>query len=228
MPRHSQLAESMSVPIQPLAIKRIQQFGLPIVHLFKYPLSFILINFAGNEEMAAKAKWIRIFSLCGTITVQTKYHRCQLPRLEVMYFCRCYWYFHLAGSLFWPPPTQSRPIAFPCYQLGMWVYSRALSSWPLNLSFRQSSDRRRFTMLLLRCTLLDPPLPSIPCRVSHDTARRSGINKLSLLAPPQPAGPPWWWFSQQPKRDRSATWWRGKILFRPTVHCSLSIYRVAQ
>ena len=25
-------------------------------------------------------------------------------------------------------------------------------------------------MLLLRYTLLDPPLPSIPCRVSHDTA----------------------------------------------------------
>ena len=76
--------------IQPLAIKRIQQFALPIVHLIKYPLSIILINFAGNEKMAAKTKWIRIFILCGTITVQTKYHLCQVPRLQVMYFCRCY------------------------------------------------------------------------------------------------------------------------------------------
>ena len=42
--------------IQPLAIKRIQQFALAIVHLIKYPLSIILINFAGNEEMAAKTK----------------------------------------------------------------------------------------------------------------------------------------------------------------------------
>ena len=167
MPSHSQLEKSM---VQPLAIKRIQQFALSIVHLIKYHLSIILLNFAGNEEMAAKTKWIRIFILCRTITAQTKYHRCQVPRLEVMYFCRCYWYFHLAGYLVWPPPTQSRPIAFLCYELC--GHSRALSSWPLDPSDRQSSDRRRFTMLLLRYTLLDPPLPSNPCRVSHDTAVR--------------------------------------------------------
>ena len=113
----SQLTSKVNERIQPLAIKRIQQFVLLIVHLIKYPLSIILINFVGNEEMAAKTKWIRIFILCGTITVQTKYHRCQVPWLEVMYFCRCYWYFHLAGSLFWPPPTQSRPITFLCYHV---------------------------------------------------------------------------------------------------------------
>ena len=114
--------------------------------------------------------WVCIFILCGTITVQTKYHRWQVPRLEVMYFCRCYLYFHLTSSLFWPPPIQSRPIACICYQLC--GHSRALSSWPLDPSDRQSSDRRRFTMLLLRYTLLDPLLPSIPYRVSHDTAVR--------------------------------------------------------
>ena len=126
------------------------------------------------------------------------------------------WYFHLAGSLFWPPPAQSRPIAFLCYQLC--GHSRALSSWPLDPSGQVELwpppvyDART----TLHTTRPTPPLHSLP---GHPRHGGPGLTNYQLLAPPQPAGPPWWWFSQQPKRDRSATWWRGKILFRPTVQC---------
>ena len=130
------------------------------------------------DVMAVKTKWIRIFILCGTITVQTKYHRCQVPRLKVMYFCRYYWYFHLAGSLFWPPPTQSRPITFLCYQLC--GHSRL---WVADLLTLHTG--RALTVAGLRCSYCVTHYsthPSPPFPAGSATTRRSGINKLSAAS----------------------------------------------
>ena len=112
------------------------------------------------------------------------------------------WYFHLAGSFFWPPPTQSRPIAFLCYQL--YGHSRALSSRPLD-PFRQVElwpPPVYDAPTTLHTTRSTPPLHSLPGQPPHGGP---GLTNYQLLAPPQPASPPWWWFSQQPKRDRSTT-----------------------
>ena len=88
------------------------------------------------------------------------------------------WYFHLAGSLFWPPPTQSRPIAFLCYsRVGTAVL------WVADLLTLQTG--RALTAAGLRCSYYVTHYsthPSPPFPAGSATTRRSGINKLSAAS----------------------------------------------
>ena len=190
--------------------------------LIKYPLSIILINFAGNEEMAAKTTWIRSF-----------YFVAGPSRFKVSPVSGAAAGGHVISSdvidIFTsqvPYFDLHRPSLDPSHSfVNSYVGTAVL--WVADLLTLQTG--RALTAAGLRCSLLrytHSTHPSPPLPAGSATTRRPGINKLSAASASPPAGPPWWWFSQQPKRDRSATWWRGKILFRPTVPNGVEIHRV--
>ena len=129
--------------------------------------------------MAAKTKWIRIFILCGTITVQTKYHRCLVPRLEVMYFCRCYCDIFTSQA---PYFDLHRPSLDPSHSFVMSYVGTAVLRVADLLTLQTG---RALTAAGLRCSYYVTHYsthPSPPFPAGSATTRRSGINKLSAAS----------------------------------------------